>query len=346
MQPLKRPSRNVAHLVGVTPVVGGPGVDLLLGADVGAVLDPRHVARVRVGPVAVGPLGVGELGEGAGVDELLTEPVVLVGRSVAPLDAVGRGQCGHLLDPSQEFRVLRRRHRRGICSFFGPVSVGSNARHVPWDPPNLRTCRQSPVRTTSCSLFGRPSETESRRSICGTTPPWSRSPRVGSLVVSVDSVVEGVHVDLSLCTPADVGWKALMGAVSDLAAMGASPIGALIALCVPGGSGNGEVALGVTEGVAEASAAALCPVVGGDVSSAGQVVVAVTVLGSVASGPPAVTRAGAAPGRCDPGHRAVWRIGGGAAPAARPQRARRGLPPTGGPPARRRHGPAVRGQRP
>ena len=105
-----------------------------------------------------------------------------------------------------------------------------------------------------------------------------------SVVVSVDSVVEGVHVDLSLCTPADVGWKALMGAVSDLAAMGASPIGALIALCVPGGSGNGEVALGVTGGVAEASAAALCPVVGGDVSSAGQVVVAVTVLGSVASG--------------------------------------------------------------
>jgi thiamine-monophosphate kinase len=119
----------------------------------------------------------------------------------------------------------------------------------------------------------------------------------GSVVVSVDSVVEGVHVDLSLCSPADVGWKALMGAVSDLAAMGASPIGALIALCVPGGSGNGEVALGVTKGVAEASAAARCPVVGGDVSSAGQVVVAVTVLGSVASGPPAVTRSGAEAGQ-------------------------------------------------
>src|SRR6202451_1007251 len=117
-------------------------------------------------------------------------------------------------------------------------------------------------------------------------------PTGGPLVVSVDSVVEGVHVDLALCSPTDVGWKALMGALSDLAAMGALPIGALIALCVPGGSGHGEVALGVTRGVAEASAAALCPVVGGDVSSAGQVVVAVTVLGSVASGRPAVTRAG------------------------------------------------------
>jgi thiamine-monophosphate kinase len=121
-------------------------------------------------------------------------------------------------------------------------------------------------------------------------------PGGGPLVVSVDSVVEGVHVDLSLSTPADVGWKALMGAVSDLAAMGAAPIGALIALCVPGGSGNGEVALGVMEGVAEASVAAPCPVVGGDISGAGQLVVAVTVLGSVAPGGSAVTRAGAAPG--------------------------------------------------
>jgi thiamine-monophosphate kinase len=143
----------------------------------------------------------------------------------------------------------------------------------------------------------------------------------GSVVVSVDSVVEGVHVDLALSSPTDVGWKALMGALSDLAAMGALPIGALIALCVPGGSGNGEVALGVTRGVAEASAAARCPVVGGDVSSAGQVVVAVTVLGSVASGRPAVTRAGAAPGN------AVLVTGpcGGSAAGLRQLRARSGL---------------------
>jgi thiamine-monophosphate kinase len=121
-------------------------------------------------------------------------------------------------------------------------------------------------------------------------------PGGGSLVVSVDSVVEGVHVDLSLCTPADVGWKALMGAVSDLAAMGASPIGALIALCVPGGSGNGALALGVIEGVAEASTTARCPIVGGDVSGAGQLVVGVTVLGSVVPGEFPVTRAGATAG--------------------------------------------------
>ena len=87
---------------------------------------------------------------------------------------------------------------------------------------------------------------------------WS-CPAGGPLLASVDSVVEGVHVDLSLCSPGDVGWKALMGALSDLAAMGAAPLGALVALCVPGGSGEGELALGVMEGVAEASAAAGLP---------------------------------------------------------------------------------------
>ncbi|HEY6477660.1 MAG TPA: AIR synthase related protein, partial [Polyangia bacterium] len=77
-------------------------------------------------------------------------------------------------------------------------------------------------------------------------------PGAGPLVVSVDSVVEGVHVDLAICSPGDVGWKALMGALSDLAAVGATPLGALVALCVPGGSGDGRLALGVMEGVAEA----------------------------------------------------------------------------------------------
>jgi len=106
-------------------------------------------------------------------------------------------------------------------------------------------------------------------------------PGPGQLVVSVDSVVAGVHVDLSVCSPGDVGWKALMGALSDLAAMGAAPLGALIALCVPKGAGDGEVAVGVMRGVAEAAGASGCPILGGDVSSSPALVVAVTVLGAV-----------------------------------------------------------------
>jgi thiamine-monophosphate kinase len=109
----------------------------------------------------------------------------------------------------------------------------------------------------------------------------------------VDSVVAGVHVDLALCSAGDVGWKALMGALSDLAAMGSTPVGALIALCVPGGAGDGQTALGVMGGVAEAAETAGCPVLGGDVSSSPELVVAVTVLGTVPSSGEPVSRSGA-----------------------------------------------------
>src|ERR1700677_2487015 len=106
-------------------------------------------------------------------------------------------------------------------------------------------------------------------------------PGGGSLVVSVDSVVDGVHVDLDLCSPADVGWKALMGALSDLAAMGARPVGALVALCVPEKGETAVLTQGVMDGVAEASRRSGCPVVGGDVSTAATLMVAVTVMGTV-----------------------------------------------------------------
>ena len=124
-------------------------------------------------------------------------------------------------------------------------------------------------------LLGNGIESFGLRDDAGVVP----TPDGGSLVVSVDSVVDGIHVDLALCEPADVGWKALMQALSDLAAMGATPLGALIALCVPPASGEGALALGVMRGVAEAAAPSGCPVVGGDVSEAAGLVVAVTVLG-------------------------------------------------------------------
>ena len=120
-------------------------------------------------------------------------------------------------------------------------------------------------------------------------------PEGATLVVSVDSVVDGVHFDLGLCSPLDVGWKALMGALSDLAAMGAQPLGALVALCVPAATGRGDLTLGITAGVAEASGASGCPVVGGDLSAAAALVVAGTVMGTVAGGAP-VRRDGARPG--------------------------------------------------
>ncbi len=114
----------------------------------------------------------------------------------------------------------------------------------------------------------------------------------GPLVLAADAVVEGVHADLSLVSLGDLGWKALSAAVSDIGAMGARPLHALATICVP--PGTDLVAL--AEGVAEASAAWNCPVVGGDLSAAAQVVVSVAVSGVLEGGRPPVTRAGASAG--------------------------------------------------
>jgi thiamine-monophosphate kinase len=120
-------------------------------------------------------------------------------------------------------------------------------------------------------------------------------PAADALVVSVDSVVEGVHFDLALSSVQDVGWKALMSALSDLAAMGARPLGAVVALCLPQLELGHDMAVGVMAGVAEASVASGCPVVGGDVSGGGELAVAVTVFGFPEDGRP-VARSGAVAG--------------------------------------------------
>ena len=50
-------------------------------------------------------------------------------------------------------------------------------------------------------------------------------------VTSVDVMVDGTHFRLGQATPADAGQRALAGALSDLAAMGAAPGEAYLASC-------------------------------------------------------------------------------------------------------------------
>jgi thiamine-monophosphate kinase len=56
---------------------------------------------------------------------------------------------------------------------------------------------------------------------------------LGDLVATVDALVEAVHFRLETTSLEDLGWKALAVNVSDLAAMGARPLGALVALIAP-----------------------------------------------------------------------------------------------------------------
>src|SRR3954470_24300985 len=59
--------------------------------------------------------------------------------------------------------------------------------------------------------------------------------------VSTDVMVDGTHFRLGQATREDVGWRALAGAVSDLAAMGAEPGEAYLAVVVPPALDAGDV---------------------------------------------------------------------------------------------------------
>ena len=117
------------------------------------------------------------------------------------------------------------------------------------------------------------------------------APLVGEAIVSTDVAVLGVHLDPSLFPLEDLGFKAVTAAVSDLAAMGARPRAAVIAVSSPPGTDLEEL----HRGIDDAAAVTGCPVVGGDLTRARDVSVAVTVLGEC-PGKGAVLRSGARPG--------------------------------------------------
>jgi len=100
---------------------------------------------------------------------------------------------------------------------------------------------------------------------------------VDGMVVSVDSLVEGVDFLVGWGTPADIGWKSLAVAVSDLAAMAARPLTAVVAVVI--GNEGEAFWTGVYEGLAEAADAFEVTVAGGDVSAGPVVGIIVTVLG-------------------------------------------------------------------
>lgn len=116
----------------------------------------------------------------------------------------------------------------------------------------------------------------------------------GALVVSTDVMNENVHFRTDWSSPSDVGHRCVAGAVADVEAMGAVPTGVLIALSAPK---DVEVAWldRFMAGVADECEAAQVSLVGGDVSGAAHIAVAVTALGET-RGKPVIQRAGAVPG--------------------------------------------------
>ncbi len=113
----------------------------------------------------------------------------------------------------------------------------------------------------------------------------------GGLVLSTDLAVEGVHFRLDWISAEEAGFRAGAAALSDLAAMGATPEGMLVSLAVPG---DGSVAADIQRGIRSAGDRVAASIIGGDVSrSPGPVVVDVVVAGRAR---PPVRRSGAVAG--------------------------------------------------
>jgi thiamine-monophosphate kinase len=111
------------------------------------------------------------------------------------------------------------------------------------------------------------------------------------LAVSTDSSIEGVHFRRGWLTPREIGYRATVAALSDLAAMAAIPIGLVSAIALP--NGWGESLHEITDGIGEAASRFHAPIVGGNITRGAQLSLTVTVLGAVEH---ALPRSGVRPG--------------------------------------------------
>ncbi len=116
----------------------------------------------------------------------------------------------------------------------------------------------------------------------------------GRVVASIDVLVDGVHFRTDWATGEQIGQRAALASMADIAAMGAAPTALLVGLSAPPTTPT-ELVLAIGRGLNQAAAVAGAGVVGGDVTRSEVLTIAVTVLGDLRGGSP-VLRSGAKAG--------------------------------------------------
>ena len=116
------------------------------------------------------------------------------------------------------------------------------------------------------------------------------------VLVAVDQLADGVHVDVAHTSLSQVGRKAVTRNLSDVAAMAAVPLAAVVAACLPRDFGQTR-AEALFDSLRRAAAAFDCPLIGGDIAMWDHpLLLSVTVLARPEAGIAPVKRSGAAGG--------------------------------------------------
>ena len=128
-----------------------------------------------------------------------------------------------------------------------------------------------------------------------------------NLIVTTDSLVENTHFTLKTYRPEEIGWKAMAVNLSDIAAMGAKPLYALVSLSLPNKIARAGLApapsLGwikhLYTGIIRCAKKYKTQIIGGNLAKSKEINITITVIGKTVVKTPqwgVSTRSNAKPG--------------------------------------------------